>query len=170
MNRQPYPRTHQKKAFTLIEVLMVSLIVPLLLMVIFIVMRGGDQVYSTVTVSMDIRQSSRNGMERILREVRESNASTITTISANADRISFTTPRFKDGSGVLVPIVYFLNTSGQIIREYPPNTRKPVAVDITGLKFLKTGPQLDIAISAAKASNRGLLTYSIKQKVRLRNE
>jgi type II secretory pathway pseudopilin PulG len=170
MNRQPYLKPQNKKAFTLVEMLMVCLIVPLLLTVIFVVTQAGNQMYSTVTVSMDIRQSVRNAMERIVRETRESNNSTVTTISTNADRISFTSPRFKDVNGIQVPIAYFLNTSGQIIREYPPNTLKPVAVDVTQLKFVKTGPQLDITISAAKLSNRGLLTYSIKQKVRLRNE
>jgi len=170
MKRHLYPRLCHKKGFTLMEVLMVSLIVPLLLSVIFVVMVSGDQIYSTVTVSMDLRQSARNAMERILREVRESNASTVTTISTNADRITFTTPRFKDINDVLIPLTYFLNSSGHIIREYPPNTLTPVAVDVTLLKFVKTGPQLDITIMSEKTANKRPLSYSIKQKVRLRNE
>jgi hypothetical protein len=149
---------------------MVSVIIPLILGIIFVVTQAGDHIYSTVTTSMDIRQSARNAMERIVREVRESNASTITTISASADRISFTSPRFKNAGGALVPLVYYLNTSGQVIREYPPNTLTPVASDITQLKFFKTGPQLDITISAAKTANKRPFSYYVKQKVRLRNE
>jgi type II secretory pathway pseudopilin PulG len=170
MKKQTFSTMRNKEAFTLIEILVVSIIIPLLLVVMFIVMNAGNQIYATVTASMDIRQSARNAMERILREVRESNSSTVTTISADADRIIFKTPRFKDINGVLVPIAYSLNSSGQIIREYPPNTFNPIAVDVTQLKFVKAGPQLDIAINTEQVVNKRPLSYSIKQKVRLRNE
>jgi prepilin-type N-terminal cleavage/methylation domain-containing protein len=171
MKTQTYPSMPSKRAFTLVEVLIVVMIMPLLLAVIFVVMDSGNKIYSAVTVSMDIRQSARNAMERILREVRESNNSAVTVLSTNADRITFTTPRFKDAGGVQIPISYYLNAaSGQIIREYPPNTLKPVAVDVTKLKFVKSGPQLDITINTSQLDHKRLLSYYIKQKVRLRNE
>lgn len=171
MKRYLYPSTHEKKAFTLIEVLIVALIIPLIFAVIFMLTKAGNEIYGTVTVSMDIRQSARNAMERIIRETRESNGSVVMTISADADRVSFTTPRFKDINGVLVPIAYYLDTTnGQVVREYPPNTLTPVAADVKQLKFFKTGPQLDITIRTEKMNNTMLLTYAIKQKVRLRNE
>jgi len=170
MKTTTFSSARNKRSFTLIEVLIVSIIIPLLLAVIFILMNTGNKIYATVTVSMDIRQNARNAMERILREVRESNNSTITPITINSDRISFTSPRFKDSNGVQVPLAYFLNTNGHVIREYPPNTFTPVAVDVTKLKFLKTGPQLDITINTAQNVDTRPLFYAIKQKVRLRNE
>lgn len=159
-----------ERSFTLAEILVVVVITPILLAVLFSIMNTGNQIYSTVTASMDIRQNARNAMERIVREVRESNSSTVTTDRPNADRVSFTTPRFKDAYGVQQPLVYFLNTSGQVIREYPPGTLTPVASGVTSLVFVKTGPQLDIAVTTAQTADRRPLSYSIKQKVRLRNE
>jgi prepilin-type N-terminal cleavage/methylation domain-containing protein len=153
-----------KKAFTLIEVLLSAAIITVLFAVMFSMLKSGNELYSGITTSIEVRQNARNAMDRIVRETRESNSSTITTESVDADRISFTSPRFG-----LVPIVYSL-VNGQILREYPPGTSKPVAINATRLKFSKTGPQIDVLIQTEKATEGRNLAFVLKQKVRLRNE
>jgi prepilin-type N-terminal cleavage/methylation domain-containing protein len=154
-----------KKAFTLIEVLISAVIITVLFAVMFSMLKSGNELYSGITTSIEVRQNARNAMDRIVRETRESNSSTITTINANADLLSFTSPRFPLG-----PIKYYLS-NGQVIREYPPNTSKPVAIDATKLQFVKTGPQIDVFLQMEQTTSEGRrLVFILNQKVRLRNE
>jgi prepilin-type N-terminal cleavage/methylation domain-containing protein len=157
------------KAFTLIEVLVTALIITVLFAVMFSMLKSGSELYSGITASIEVRQHARNAMDRIVRETRETNSGTITQLSADSYHISFTSPRFKDGGGNLVPIQYYLS-NGQIMREYPPGTAKPVAINATRLTFSKTGPQIDVLVQTEKTENGRTLVCVLKQKVRLRNE
>jgi prepilin-type N-terminal cleavage/methylation domain-containing protein len=153
-----------KKAFTLIEVLLSAAIIAVLFAVMFSMLKSGSELYNGITASIEIRQHARNAMDRIVRETRESNSSAVTMINANSYRISFTSPRFPLGA-----IKYYMN-NGMIYREYPTGTSKPVASDVTRLTFSKTGPQINVLVQTEKTVDGRVLFYALKQKVRLRNE
>ena len=158
-----------RKAYTLIEVLLSVAIVTVLFAVMLSMLKSGNELYSGITTSIEIRQHARNVMERIVRETREGDeVITITVINADSDRISFTSPRFTDGGGNKLPIQYYLS-NGMVYREYPSGTSMPIATDVTRLKFVRTGPQIDVLVQTEKTTNRRPLVYVLKQKVRLRN-
>ena len=162
-----------KKAFTFIELLVAVAIASILFLATSMVIVSGHRIYSGVLGSIDLRQHVRNGMDRIVREVRESNGSKVTLdqINQGSSEISFTGPRYKNQQGVLCPVRYYLSDR-KIIREYPPNTLTVVAIDIDRLSFIKDegAPVVQISIESSKDVQGKLLTFVLTQKVRLRNE
>lgn len=161
----------RKKAFTLIEVLISVAILSALIVALSAVLLTGEQIYSTVTASINVRQSARNAMDRMVRELRESSASVVMAdvINPNSSKISFSGPRYKDAEGVLQPIQYFLS-AGRIMREFPPDTVHPVADHVSRLSFVKTGTQVNILIEMLEMTNKRPIVFVLTQKVRPRNE
>ncbi len=161
----------KRKAFTLIEVLVSVAIMMVLMAALSAVLITGQQIYSSVTTSVTIRQAARNAMDRIVRELRESSSSVVTVdpIYADSSSISFYGPRYLDAAGVAQPIRYFLSDK-KIMREFPPNTASPVADHISRLSFVKAGTQTSILIEAAETADKRPLVFVLTQKVRPRNE
>ena len=160
----------KKSAFTLIEILISLVIFSGLFVALAAILVTGNRIYSGVMNAMDLRQNARNAMERIVRELRESNAVTVTPdpVDPDSSSITFWGPRYKDASGALCPIRYSL-ANGKIWREFPPGTIKPVAIDVTRLDFTLADPQVDVLVRTAKTADQQLLEFSLKQKVRMRN-
>lgn len=160
-----------QRSFTLIEVLVSLAVFSTVLVLLAVVIVSGNQIYSGVTHFVELRQNARNAMDRIVREVRESNSSTVITDPNNAGSmiLSFYGPRFKDAAGALQPVRYSLD-NGQVRREFPPGTVNAVAIYATQLSFVDAGPQIDIYIKVAKTVNNRPIEFSLNQKVRMRNE
>lgn len=150
-----------KKGFTLVEVLVTVLIFSFVSAMMYSVLNVGYSLYSRLSVSMDLQQA-KNGMDRIVREVRASSAATVTTIDANSDKITFTTP-LSNG-------IQYYRSGTQLIREYPSGTTKVVADNIAFLKFTLTAPLLAISMRADKTFSGTTYSFSLGEKVRLRNE
>lgn len=150
-----------KKGFTLVEVLVTALIFSFVSAVMYSVLNVGYSLYSRLSVSMDLGQA-KNGMDRIVREVRASSAAAVTTIDANSDKITFTTP-VSNG-------IQYYRSGTQLIREYPSGTVKVVADHIAFLKFTLTAPLLVISMRADKTLSGTTYSFSLGEKVRLRNE
>jgi prepilin-type N-terminal cleavage/methylation domain-containing protein len=161
----------RNRAFTLIEVLVSLAIFSGLFLALALILTTGKQIYSSVTNSILLRQNARNAMDRIVREVRESNASIVTSTTTDPpiSTISFGGPRYKTPAGALCQIRYSL-ANGQILREYPPGTIKPVANSVTQLYFEKAGSQLKVQITVAKTVDHRLIEFTLVEKVRMRNE
>jgi len=160
------------KAFTLVELLMTILLFAIIVMAIYTVLNLANAYYPVDMGLLDLQQQSRQAMEWITREARQSSSKasniTITTISSDVDSITFTTPT-KSG------VYYYLNGS-TLMREYPSGTTRIVARDIARLKFTRADDVpnktaiLTIDIRAAKTILRKPLTIQIIEKVRVRNE
>jgi type II secretory pathway pseudopilin PulG len=160
-----------RKAYTLLEVLVSMIVFAGLFLPMFAILNSGNQIFFVVTNSIELRQQARNAMDRIVREVRESNQSTVTVdaLDPNSSTLSFYGPRYKDAGGAFQPIKYSL-VSGRIMREFPPGDIKPIAVKVTRLYFNKVGPQLEILIKVENPLADRPLELTLTQKVRMRNE
>ena len=127
------------------------------------VLGTGVSIYMSDTALLDLQQEARNGMERMTRELRESNQSVYTNGYAGNGRVIFSTPNEAS-------VQYYLNNN-QLMREYPlATTAKPVAQNITSLQFAKSGTLMTVSLQAQKSIYHKTLTFSLAQKVRLRNE
>ncbi|NLE64341.1 MAG: hypothetical protein GX606_00245 [Elusimicrobia bacterium] len=150
------------KGLTVIEVV-VSLAVFLVVSLgVFEAMTVGWMVYSRDTALLDLQQDVRRAMDRIVREVRESGASTVSVVDDDSDTLSFDTPNEQD-------IDYYLY-EGELIREYPPDVYRTVAEGISRLKFIKSGESLVIDIEGERMYRQTPITFSLRETVRLRNE
>lgn len=150
------------KAFTLVEMMVSSVIFGALFLALLGVFTFGNSAYQRDVSLLELQQNARNGMDRLLREVRESRASVITSVSAQNDRISFQTP-------TRTGVQYYVN-NGQLIREYPAGTPHVIAGQISGATFSKNGKLLTIGLLAQRTYGEGVFSFPLRKTVRLRNE
>ena len=150
------------KGFTLVELLVTTLIFSFMLMCFYSVLNVGRTHYFIDIGLIDLQEQERNALDRIVREVRASSATTITTISSTSDRISFNIP----GS---TGIQYFLS-GAQLIRQDPNGLQRIIAYNITRLKFTATGTLLQIQLQADQTVLSKALSVAMTEEVRLRNE
>lgn len=166
------------RGFTLAEVLVSVVILGFLFAAIYGVLNIGNIIFKDDITLVELQQQARQGMDGMIRELRQSKASVI-TINSSSD-ISFTIPAQTYGDPWLGPIRYYLDSGiGQIKRDYAGAT-KILANDITALSFSITGDVVEIQL-AAKLSARGRelcfpvpycndTSKTLKEKVKLRNE
>lgn len=153
-----------KKGFTLMELVVSVGVMAVLLGVLSVMLKQGTDIYKAVEASISVRQDARNAMERIVRETRESNGSTIVA----TDNILFTTPRIVDGGGNPIAVRYW-KVGDQILRGINA-TSTIIATNVSSLAFVKAGPVLQVTIETFKIVEGRTLTCTLTQKVRLRNE
>jgi len=151
------------KGFTLVEVLVSTLIMGILFVGIYIVLSTGDITYQVDSAFLDLQQQARQGMAWMVRELREAQNIQITVVDSDSDRISFNT---FSGTGIM----YYRDISqNRLIREYPAGTTTLIADNITRLKFSLSANILEIQLRAYKSAKQKPLTFSLTEKVRLRN-
>lgn len=151
-----------KKGFTFVEFLITVLLFSLISAGVAQIFTLGNSVYSIEMSLADLQSHARNAMDRMVREIRASSSVTVTVINADSDRITFTTPTAANVS-------YYRNNN-LLVREYPSGTIKNIASNVARLKFTLTGSVLRIDLRADQTVLGRPLTYSLSQKVRLRNE
>lgn len=149
------------RGFTLVELLVSVGIFSFLLMSLYGIMQTGTAVYFADTALLQLQQNARNGMGRIIREVRESRASAVMFIDQHSDRIFFSTPTQSH--------VMFYRDGNNLVREYSGQT-VIVATDIVHLRFTKAGTQLTVDIGAGKTVYNRPIAFSLVETVKLRNE
>ncbi len=149
------------KGYTLIEVLISVALLAFLLMVTAGVLMTGNTVFNNNMYQLDMHQQARTGLDRIVREVRESSAQTVTVVDSDHDRITFTTP---NETG----IQYYVSGTN-LVREYPSGTVRIVASKIARLKFTLATKLLTVEIRADTAIGSKTYSIGLKDKVRLRN-
>jgi prepilin-type N-terminal cleavage/methylation domain-containing protein len=165
------------RGFTLIEVLISTVILSLLVAGIFAVLYVGDFSWRQDTALVDLQQKARLVMDAMLREIRASSPSQI-SITSEETKITFYR------KGLSQPISYYLNNH-QIIREYPPQTTRIIANDIDSLNFCCLGGSncydcssahsVKIKLKAHKKAKQKDIWFPSEdkfliQKVRLRND
>ena len=143
------------KGFTLVESLISMGILSFLLLVLYGVLHTGNMIYTNDTTLLEVQQHARNGMDRIVRDVREASSHTIT----GGSQISVVTP-----GGTIV----FSLSGTSLVRN--AGTARNVATNISALSFSATGTLLTIGITASKTMLGKTATFSLVERVRLRNE
>ena len=149
------------KGYTLVEVAMSVLLLSFILLGVYGVLATGNALTVNDNALLEMQQQARNGMDRIVREVRASSARTITVIDANSDRITFTTP---GATGV-----QYYRSGTNLVREYPSGTTVNVANSIAYLKFTVSASLLNISLRADKTTYGKTVSFSLVENVRFRN-
>ncbi len=155
-------RQNSQQGYTLVEALISVLIMSVMLLGVYGVLQTGNTLITNDNAAVETGQQVRNAMDRIMREVRESSAATISTLSATNKKITFTTPNETN-------IQYYLSGTN-LVREYPSGTVKTIASSIGSLGFSLTGSLLKIDIRGDKTYFGKTISLYLTEKVRLRNE
>ena len=167
-----------KKGFTFIEALVSIVIMAVIVTGIFAVLRVVSASWDIDMGLLELQQQARQAMDGMTREIRQAKQQTgrLITITNAGKKLTFYIPGYT--SSVNYDLV-----GNRIIREHPPNTTKVLAnnvndlsfccwaiggascgTDCTGLHFLK------IQMSVSKTVRSRMLSYSLLEEVRLRNE
>jgi prepilin-type N-terminal cleavage/methylation domain-containing protein len=166
------------RAFTLIEVMVSTLVLSILVAGIYLVLNSGEMAYHTDMGLLALKQPTLRALDFMAREIREAKVATArNTVNANFDRLTFTTHNKSNVQYYCdsAPGFYDRNQDrvvNQLIREYPPFTYKILANNITRLKFRRpTVNLLSIQLQISKkVVGQRALSFSLQQEVRLRNE
>jgi prepilin-type N-terminal cleavage/methylation domain-containing protein len=153
--------TSCKRGFSFIEIMVVVFIFALIGSGVFQVFSVGNRVYTNELALLDLQAHARNAIDRMVRDIRASSSVTVTAVSTDVDRITFTKP---SATGVQ----YYLSGTN-LVREYPSGTTKIIAGNIVRLKFTQSGSVLTIDLRATQTVSGKVFTHSMKEKVRLRN-
>jgi type II secretory pathway pseudopilin PulG len=151
-----------KAGYTLVEALISMALLSFILLGVYGVLATGNTIIINDNAILEVQQQARNGMDRIVREVRESSSQTIAVLAVDSDRITFTTPNE-------VGIQYY-RSGTNLVREYPSGTARNVANGLARLKFTLSGTLLTINIRADKTLYGRTVSFPLVENVRLRNE
>lgn len=159
------------RAFTLIEILVVTIIFAIIILGVFAVMNTSTMTWNSTLGNLQLEQGVRLAMDGITRETRQSKADQV-TVADNGARLNFYIPG-------IAPIISYYVLNNQLIREYPAGTTKVLSNNITLLNFCCLGgadcfdcansSMLQIQINANKTVRNIPLSFSLKEQVKLRN-
>lgn len=152
------------KAFTLVEVMISLGILSFVLLAGYGVLQAGNTIFVKDEALLVMQQQTRDAMNRIVKEVRQASSQTITSNynGTTNDKIVFTIP-------TATGIQYYLNGTN-LVRQYPSGTTNNIASNISVLKFTLTASLLQIQITANQVIYSVTTSFSLTDKVRLRNE
>jgi len=174
-----------KKGFTIIELLVAVVLLTILVWGIFAILNIADATLNTDTGLIDLQQQVRQGLDGMIKELRNSGA---VTVLNSGGRIEFIIPTSIGGPSSKV-ISYYLD-GNQIKREHPENTVKVLANDINYLSFCcghydalgnyicdtdcSNSKMIQIQVSASKTVRQRVLVFPsnggvLTEKARLRN-
>lgn len=155
--------------FTFVEGLISVLILGLLMGGIVMVLKTADMSWHSESGLLDLAQEARQAMDGMIREMRQGNSNYVIISNAGA-RIEFKIPTDITAEPVTYSdnIAYYLSGS-QIIREYPLGTTKVLANNISSLIFSQSADTVGIALTASKDVRERTFTFSLEEKIRLRN-
>ncbi|MFH0856213.1 MAG: prepilin-type N-terminal cleavage/methylation domain-containing protein [Candidatus Omnitrophota bacterium] len=167
--------------FTLVEVLVTSVILAVLVTALFLVLNLGQSSWTNADTGIQLRQEIARALMFMSQELKQTSAAKIDlTLNSSAGSISFRIPQDPDGDGYVVDasgnidwspeINYSLNSSGQVLREYGGVT-SIIANNISSLAFTRILSEvLQIDLTASRVSNTGVTLRDADQIiVKLRN-
>ena len=172
------------RGFSLIEILISSVILIIIFTGVFFVLNAGDQSWNAGTGSLDLQQQVRQAMDGMSKELRQTRGGNI-TIEPDSRSINFTVPISITTDPVTYSSVinYYLNaTSNQLERLHPSDAEsKVLANDIADLSFCCQGGSdcfdcqnstlLQIQVNGTKTvRQRALTPFNLTEEVGLRNE
>ena len=151
-----------RAGFTLVEVLISVAIAVFLITGIYTVLNVANASWSVDMGMLDLSQQARQAMDGCLRELRQSKSSGISITNGGA-KVEFSIPNVANS------IAYYLQNN-QLIREHPAGTEKILANSLSSLTFSLSGNVFSIQLGMAKTVQNRELSFSLFEKVRLRNE
>ncbi len=176
-----YDITMKTRSFTLLELLISLTIFGAIFAGIFWILYVSDMNWSSDGALLELQQESRRGIEGMIREIRKAKPEDV-IITNGGQNIQFRVPIDITVSPIIYSqdIIYSLN-SNQIIREHPANTTSVLANDVTSLNFCcwsggscgtdcTNANVLQVQMGTQKTAKQRLFSFSLMEKVRLRNE
>lgn len=162
-----------KRGFTIVEVMITLAIFSIIIGAIHRVFVVGQRAWDSDLSLLDLQQSTRRGIHGLVREIRAASLGSI-SISENDTKIEFDTPSENN-------IQFFFNSdNSQLIRESPAGTNCDVlwdedkcrilASNITDVYFSAADDILEIRLQAKKSALGRDLTFSLRTKVKVRND
>ena len=162
-----------KLGFTLVEMFVSAAVLVIVVAAVLAVVGVGDKVWNQDMNLVVLQQQARSVNYGMLSEIRQSKSSDI-TISSSGDKITFYIPASSN------PISYGLTGAG-IIREHPAGVQRNIAPDASSLNFCcqsssgcssdcSSSRMVEIQTTVSRTTVAGLLSFSLTEKGRLRND
>lgn len=151
-----------KRGFTLVEILVSVAIALFVVLGVYAVLNVGNTSWFTDMGMLDLQQEARLAMDGMIREVRQSSSGDV-SITNGGEKVEFYIPDVSSG------ISYFIQNN-ELVREHPAGTEKVLAGDLTSLNFSLASDTVTILLTVGKTAQNRNLSFSLAQKVRLRNE
>ena len=150
-----------KKGFTIVEVVVTLAIFLIVIGAIHQIFVAGQRAWDSDLSLLDLQQSTRRGLHSVTREIR---AASLESISIeNNSEIEFDTPDEDN-------IQFFLNDDDQLIRQDSLEGQRVLAIDITDVYFNVTGGIVEVRLAAEKTVRGRVLEFSLRTKVKVRND
>lgn len=163
------------RGFTLVEILVTSVILGILIVALFLVLSIGQRSWLSADVTIQLRQDIARGILSMGQELKETSPAKINlTLNGSSNSITFEIPQDTNGDGLVVDtagniewspnITYSLNASNQILRTVSGGASTILANNITSLQFSRIQDKvIRINITAAKTSGTGQLLQDAGQ-------
>ncbi|TAN61784.1 hypothetical protein EPN16_02850 [bacterium] len=151
-----------KEGFTLVEILISAAIALFVVLGVYAVLNIGNATWFTDMGMLDLQQEARLAMDGMTREIRQSSSSGM-SITNVGEKVEFYIP------DVASSISYSLQNN-QLVREHPAGTEKVLSGDLTSLNFSLASDIVTIQLILGKTAQSRNLSFSLTEKVRLRNE
>ena len=162
------------RAFTLVEIMISTVILSIFMVGLYVVLNTGETTYYTDTGLLILQQQARHAIDRMVKELRNAAAP---TISDSSRKITFNTKTENN-------VKYYLDTTNnRIMRQVDTGTPQVVANYVTALTFCCYSDTTSTCTSTCTDSNLAeiLLTassrfakkdssFSLKGQARMRNE
>ena len=163
------------RGFTLVEILVTSVVLAVLIVSLFLVLSIGQRSWLSADVTIQLRQEIARGIINMGQELKETSPAKINlTLNNSSNSITFKIPQDINGDGSVVDasgniewssnITYALNSANQVTRAVSAGSTTILANNVTSLQFSRIQNEvLRINITAAKTSNAGQLLQDTGQ-------
>lgn len=151
-----------KRGFTLVEILVSVAIALFVVLGVYAVLNVGNTSWFTDMGMLDLQQEARLAMDGMIREIRQSSFDDVFINNAGG-KVEFYIPDVSNS------ISYFIQNN-ELVREHPAGKEKVLAGDLTSLNFSLAADTVTILLAVGKTAQNRNLSFSLAQKVRLRNE
>ena len=174
------------KAFTLVELMISSFIMLLIVGGVFSVMNVANMDWYSEVGLLNLQQQTRQAMQGVVRELRQSRNQDI-IITSTGSEIEFLVPNdiTITPASYYQPIKYYVNASGQAVREHPLGTVAILANNIKNVNFcfwdgsdccdvlMEDCSWIDVVqidLESEKSIRQKVLSFDVTEKVKVRNE
>jgi Tfp pilus assembly protein PilW len=161
------------KGMSAVEFVVATVIVSLIVVVLYDVLRETTNAYRYQDVQTNSVQQSRNAMEKMVREIRQADISTIviTTLDANRDRIVFNAPLELENPDDMQTVKYEPQVNGDLQRTVTYQAGgSDMNIVATGITKLYFNPEYEGEIAIRMTMVNSNQTIKMATKIFPRNK